>query len=640
MAKSHDEHKRVNRRHFLQGSAMGAAVLVTQPTIAQAQETPARAPASAARLSAAALAAETGPVSIDGPILTEDHPGADFMMDVLKSLGFEYAITNPASSLRGLHESMINYSGNKMPELLTACHEETAVGIADGFARVTGKPMAVLLHGTVGLQHGLMNIYNAYVARSPVFIILGNALDAASRRPGVEWNHSALDVASIARDFIKWDDTPGSLTHFAESAVRAYKISMAAPQGPVILTVDNDLQEDGIHDISRLRVPRLTTTVPPTGEQGAVEEAARLLVTATNPLILCGDSAIRTQRGMDLLIELAETLQAPVEGGKMPSRHPLNGTGGVRDADVILGLQMVDFWGSVNNFRDQHERVASSRIVQGTKLINISAELLDLNSNYQNIQRYTELDLEIAGDAETTLPSLIEACKRLINSGRRRELDQRGERFTAALAQGLEQASLSAATEWDLSPVSRGRLHAEMWEVMRDKDWVSLGGTSRLWNVEKHYQTLGGGGAAALGSGLPVAIGAALGHKPEGRLCVHIQPDGDFMYVPGSLWTAAHHRIPYLSVMWNNRAYHQEVMHITRMSLRHQRGGPDLDKVSGIGTRINNPNIDYSSIARGMGVYAEGPITNPNDLGPALRRAVDVVMKGEPALVDVVTQPR
>lgn len=639
MAKLPDE-KTVNRRHFLQGSALGAAALVTQPNAAQAQEAAPRTAGTAPLPSAAAIAAETGPVALDGPVLLEDHPGADFMMDVLKSLGFEYAVTNPASSLRGLHESMINYSGNKMPELLTCCHEEAAVAMADGYARVTGKPMAVLLHGTVGLQHGLMNIYNAYVARSPVYIILGNALDAVGRRPGVEWDHSALDVASIARDFIKWDDTPGSLTHFGESAVRAYKIAMAAPQGPVILTVDNDLQEEGIHDMSKLRVPKLTTTVPPAGEQGAVQEAARLLVGATNPLILCGESAIRTQHGMDLLVELAETLQAPVDGGKMPSRHSLNGTGSVRDADVILGLQMVDFWGAVNNFRDQQERVASSRIDQGTKLINISAELLDLNSNYQNLQRYTELDLEIAGDAEATLPSLIEACKQLINAGRRRELDQRGERFAAAHAQGMEQARLSAATEWDLSPISRGRLHAEMWEVMRDKDWVSLGGTSRLWNIEKHYQTVGGGGAAALGSGLPVAMGAALGHRPEGRLCVNIQPDGDFMYVPGSLWTAAHHRIPYLTVMWNNRAYHQEVMHITRMALRHQRGGPDLDKMSGIGTKLHNPNIDYASIARGMGVFAEGPITNPHDLGPALKRAVDVVMRGEPALVDVVTQPR
>jgi acetolactate synthase-1/2/3 large subunit len=294
----------------------------------------------------------------------------------------------------------------------------------------------------------------------------------------------------------------------------------------------------------------------------------------------------------------------------------------------------------VNNFRDQQERVTSSRIGQGTKLINISAELLNLKSNYQNIQRYTELELEIAGDADATLPYLIEACKQLITSSRRRELDERGKRLSAVHAQALEQARISATYEWDLSPVSRGRLHAEMWDVMRDKDWVSLGGTSRLWNIEKHYQTMGGGGAAALGSGLPIAIGAALGHKPDGRLCVRIQPDGDFMYVPGALWTAAHHRIPFLTVMWNNRAYHQEVMHITRLALRHQRGGTDLDKTSGIGTKLHNPNIDYSSIARGMGVFAEGPITNPQDLGPALRRAVDVVMKGEPALVDVVTQPR
>ena len=173
--------------------------------------------------------------------------------------------------------------------------------------------------------------------------------------------------------------------------------------------------------------------------------------------------------------------------------------------------------------------------------------------------------------------------------------------------------------------------------MIKDKDWASVGGGGgRLWNVEKHYQTLGGGGAAAVGSALPTSVGAALAHRKYGRLCVSIQNDGDFMYAPGALWTAAHHRIPLLSVMHNNRAYHQEVMHIQRMANRHQRGITN----AGIGTAIEDPNIDYATIARGMGVHGEGPITDPKDLGPALRRAVAVVMRGEPALVDVVTQPR
>ena len=119
-------------------------------------------------------------------------------------------------------------------------------------------------------------------------------------------------------------------------------------------------------------------------------------------------------------------------------------------------------------------------------------------------------------------------------------------------------------------------------------------------------------------------------------MSVNIQNDGDLMYAPGVLWTAAHHRIPLLSVMHNNRAYHQETMHVVRMANRHQRGIAR----SHIGTTLTEPAIDYAKVAQGMGVHAEGPITNPNDLGPAIRRALAVVKRGEPALVDVVTQPR
>ncbi len=88
--------------------------------------------------------------------------------------------------------------------------------------------------------------------------------------------------------------------------------------------------------------------------------------------------------------------------------------------------------------------------------------------------------------------------------------------------------------------------------------------------------------------------------------------------------------------MHNNRAYHQEVMHVQRMANRHNRG---ITRAH-IGTTIDNPNVDFATIAQGLGVHAQGPITNPNDLGPAIKRAIDVVKRGEPSLIDVVTQPR
>src|SRR5437667_3449396 len=293
----------INRRGFLKGAAVGAAGLVSKTPEATAQQTQA-ARGTAAVPSARALAAETEPVSTDVEVLTADHPGSDFMLAVIKSLGLEYIAANPGSSFRALHESIVNYGGNKNPELLTCCHEESSVALADGYARVEGKPMAVMAHSTVGLQHAAMAIYNAYAGRQPVFIVLGNTIDANARRPGIEWYHSAQDAAAMVRDYTKWDDLPISLTHFGESAVRGYKIAMTPPRGPVVLVADSELQERPVEDLSRLHVPRLTLAAPAAGDPVAVAELAKLLVAAENPVIL-GGAAIRTAEGVKLLVELA-----------------------------------------------------------------------------------------------------------------------------------------------------------------------------------------------------------------------------------------------------------------------------------------------------------------------------------------------
>jgi thiamine pyrophosphate-dependent acetolactate synthase large subunit-like protein len=570
------------------------------------------------------------------------------MVDVLRSLDIEYFCSNPGSSFRALHESIVNYGGNQKPEFITCCHEESSVAMAHGYFKIEGKPLGVLAHGTVGLQHAAMGIYNAYCDRVPVYIIVGNTIDATMRRPGVEWLHSVQDAASIVRDFVKWDDTPISLQHFAESAARAYKIAMTPPMEPVLLVADSELQERPLADKSKLSVQRATRTAPPQGDSSAVAETARLLVAAQTP-VLIADRAARTAAGMKSLIELAETLQAPVidQGGRMnfPSRHPLNQSGRARalitDADLIVGLELTDFWGAVNAYRDQLERTSRRITKTGAKLISITAGDLYMRSNYQDFERYPEVDIAVAADAEATLPALVEAVKRLITAGHRNTFQERGAKLAAAHQTALEQSRVDATYGWDASPISTARLFAEVWAQIRNEDWSLVSSTqsnwpARLWNIDKYYQFIGGSGGAGVGYGAPAAVGAALANKKYGRLTVNIQNDGDLMYAPGVLWTAAHHRIPLLSVMHNNRSYHQEIMHLQRMANRHNRG---IDRAA-IGTTIEDPNIDYAKMAQSMGLFAEGPISNPKDLGPALRRAVAAVKRGEPALVDVVTQPR
>ncbi|MBF8304896.1 MAG: thiamine pyrophosphate binding protein [Acidobacteria bacterium] len=630
----------LDRRDFFKIAAGGAAALVAN--VANLREAGAQQGGSP----------EEPPHEVE--VLTTDRSGGDFMVDVLKSLGFEYLCANPGSSFRGLQESIINYGGNRSPEFLTCCHEESSVGMAHGYYKIEGKPLAVLAHGTVGLQHASMAIYNAYCDRVPVYVILGNTMDATTRRPGVEWAHSVQDAAAMVRDYTKWDDVPMSLPHFAESAVRAYKIAMTPPMMPVVLVADTDLQEHPIEKGTRLRIPKLTLTSPPQGDSGAVAEVARLLVAAENPVLVAGRLA-RTEAGMKHFRELAETLQAPVidQVGRMnfPTRHPLNHTQGsgrlIAGADVILGLEVWDLFGTVNAFRDQLHRTSRPLTKPGAKLISITAADLHAKSNYQDFQRYTEVDLAIAADAEATLPALVEAVKRLLTADRRRAFQDRGAKLATAREQLTERIRTDASYGWDASPVSTARLSAELWAQIKDKDWslvseatLGYGSASgwplKLWAFEKYYHTIGGSGGSGVGYSAPASVGAALANRKYGRLSVNLQNDGDLMYAPGVLWTAAHHRIPLLSVMHNNRAYHQETMHVQRIANRLNRGITNAH----IGTTIEDPNIDYAKVAQGMGVYAEGPITDPKDLGPALKRAIAVVERGEPALLDVVTQPR
>src|SRR6202171_1919942 len=255
----------VDRRNFLKSAAVSAAALAAAPGAVAAQ------PAELRRAVPPPMSpeAEIGtPSGAEG--LNAERTGSGFMVDVIKSLGFEYVCANPGSSFRGLHESLVNYGGNRAPEFITCCHEESAVAMAHGYFKAEGKPMAVLAHGTVGLQHAAMAIYNAYCDRVPVYIIAGNSVDATQRRPGVEWDHSVQDAAAVVRDFIKWAALPASLQHFAESAVRAYKIAMTPPMMPVLLVADGALQEDPVSPEVSLRIPKLTLAAPPQGDSAAV----------------------------------------------------------------------------------------------------------------------------------------------------------------------------------------------------------------------------------------------------------------------------------------------------------------------------------------------------------------------------------
>jgi thiamine pyrophosphate-dependent acetolactate synthase large subunit-like protein len=625
------------RRDFLKGVATASAAGVA--LVQQAQAAAPAVTAAAAKLSDADAKAEAS-----GRLIP--RPGSDFMVDVIKSLNLEYVAANPGSSFRSLHESLVNYGGNKSPELITCLHEESSVAIAHGYAKASGKPMAVMAHGSVGFQHAAMAVYNAWCDRVPVIMFGGNGIDADKRRPGTEWSHSVQDPALMLRDYLKWDDAPGSLQHFAESTVRAYRVATTGQMGPVVIMADIDLQEDAIHG-KPPSIPKLRPALPLQGDTGALQEAAKLLLNAKNPVILA-DRAARNQEGVKALVKLAESLQAPVVdlGARMnfPSMHHLclsdQKRALVREADVILMLEVYDPWGQVNSLSDPFKTVRPEA-KPDVKIITIGMNDVSIRSNYQDFQRFLSVEMAIPGEAQASMPILTDYILKNATAAQKTSFEARREPMKKRWDQQLKSAKEGAALGWDASPISTARLAMETYEVIKNEPWClavsdRISWARKLWPTTDYHQMLGGSGGQGVGYGLPASVGAALANKALGRITVNFQPDGDLLYAPGALWTAAHHKIPLLMVMHNNGGYYQEVMHLQRMASLHNRRTDQ----AWIGNSLRNPDIDYAKIAQGHGVWAEGPIKDPAQLKGALQRALAEVKKGRPALLDVVCQAR
>jgi acetolactate synthase-1/2/3 large subunit len=628
--------KPVNRRGFLKGAAAGAALAVAKPGELGAKA------AEPVRVENATAPVMPRPETLQGPIAVQEgeiveKPNSDFMVDVIKSLEIDYVFSVPANTFGDLHESIINYGNNVNPEFVLATNEDAAAAMCHGYYKAALKPAMTVCHSTVGTQHASMGIYDAFCDRVPMFAFLGNIFNAEERGNGaVAWVHSAQDPAAMIRDYVKWDDAPHSLTHFAESVVRAYKIAMTPPMMPVAIALDEHLQAAPIPASGPPPIPKFPNVSAPAGEIGAVRELARMLVDAEHPVIIA-DRVARTPAGMAHLVELAETLQAAVldRNNRMnfPTAHHLEQSRsrmGLNDADLILGLENLTFAG-----------VRSGR--PNARKVSINSNDLFQRSNYQDFMRYADTDLAIAADAEATLPTLIEEVKRLVTGDRQRVFDQRGTALAAAHKQATENDIRAASVGWNDSPISTARVSMELWPLIKDLEWSLVADLSffqwwplRLWEFDKHHQYLGGPGGYGVGYGAPAAVGAALGNKDLGRISINIQNDGDLLMGPAALWTAANMRLPLLNIMHNNQAFHQEVMVVQQAALRH---GRDATRAH-IGTRFIDPPIDYAKMADSMGIYAEGPILDPGDLGPALSRAVEVVKRGEPAMVDVRTQPR
>lgn len=589
---------------------------------------------------------------------------SDLIVYLLNGLGVDYVTLNPGATTRGIHESLVTYGGNKAPEVITCCHEELAVAMAEGYYLATGKPQVTLVHDIVGLQHASKAIYEAWLNHTPMLVMGGTGpLDSTHRRPWIDWIHTAQVQSQLVRDYVKWDDQPQGALSVAESILRAYQIAVTEPQGPVYLCFDVELQESRLPE--GFKIPDLTRYRPPAtpaGNAAAIAEAAKTLREAQWPVLVV-EGLGRTQGGPEALQSLVDLLGIPViEQGSafnLANRHPLNLTGAnaevLKDADLIVAVGVKDLEAVLKRPVPEagivpsglprtpagYSRRYESLIPEEARLIRIGLEEYGIKSWASSYGRLSPADISILGNGAQVLQELTRLCQGAIEGGVQRRVAERSARAQKLHTTLYDRVQKDLKERWwGQKPISTARLAAEIWEVIRGEDWVlahgSLSGWERrLWEMKDASRCIAGGGGT--GTGMGVAMGVALAFRGTGKVCVSIQNDGDLLYTPGSLWTAAHHDIPMLVVMFNNRSYYQDVGHqtaITRMR------GRSLDDV-GVGVGLDRPDTDFAMLARSFNLYGEGPIMDPEEIRPALEKGLKILKEeGRLALLDTVTQPR
>jgi thiamine pyrophosphate-dependent acetolactate synthase large subunit-like protein len=572
---------------------------------------------------------------------------SDVIVDLLHAYELPHAAINPGASYRGLHDSIVNYGGNR-PTMMLCQHEETAVQIAHGYAKASGKPMVAILHNLVGLLHANMAIYYAYIDRAPIFIIGATGpMDETKRRPRIDWIHTAQGQGEAVRAYTKWDYQPHTIDGVPEAFARAYAVMSAEPAGPVYMCYDAWLQEQKLdHEVPL--PPRHAARVPSrlAPERTELERAADLVAAARKPVVIA-EYVGREAEGFHALVELAETAGIPVYDVdsrlNFPTRHPLNMSmekDVFRDADLVLCLDARD-WERPTTELVSATRTRSSIVPSNAKWIDIGFGDLELSSWALDYQRLHHADVRILADTSVAIPALNALLRSRLGSDRKfgsrvkTRAAETARRSAAKRARWVEESR----EDWDASPITLPRLASEVWGAIRGEDWVLTAGTleewtRKLWDFERPYRHPGRSLGTATQFG--ISLGVALAHREKKRLVVDLQPDGDLMFDVGALWVAAKHKIPLLVVMYNNRAYYNDWEHQIRMA--KLRGTP-VERAH-IGMDMDGPAPDFAAMARAMGWYAEGPIDDPRKVGAALKRAIAKVKAGTPALLDTLTQKR
>lgn len=568
--------------------------------------------------------------------------GSDAIAGLLRALGIEYIALTPGASFRGLHDSLVNYLGNQRPELLLCLHEEHAVALAHGYARVTGRPLAVALHANVGLMHASMAIFNAWCDRIPMLLLGGvGPLDAMKRRPWVDWIHTSVDLGALVRGYTKWDDQPHSVGAALESILRAYRITTAAPQAPVFVCLDAALQEEPVSPAAEQPpLERFAPAKPPEPPADVVSQIAATLANAQRPVLLIG--RVSSDRGdFARRVDLAERLNARVltdlkTAATFPTGHRLHPHAAglyvsteagavIREADAILSLDWIDLGGSL--------RQACGGQLPKAKVVQCSLDSYCHNGWSMDYQSLPPTDISVLADPDRLVQALLDRLpnRPLVSAAVLSALTG------PATAHDVRVASAGVARDHDriaiedLARITAGALARHRPSFIR----LPLGWPGEYCRFTDPLDFIGFDGGGGIGSGPGMAVGAALALRGSGRLPVAVLGDGDYVMGLTALWTGVHYRVPLLVVVCNNESFFNDELHQERVA--QMRGRPVENRW--VGLRVSDPALDLAQLARGQGARGHGPVRSLEALEKALHTAIDEVAGGATCVIDVRVAP-
>lgn len=573
-----------------------------------------------------------------------DKFGSDLVADLIEAHGFEFIAINPGASWRGLHDSLVNYA-DPMPELIVCTNEKIAVNMAHGWSKVTGKPGLAIIHNVVGLMQGTMGLYTAYVDQAPVMVLGGTGpVAVGERRPHIEWIHTAFSQGELVRNFVKWDDQPTDAVGVVDGFVRGYQRATTEPKGPVYLCYDLGYQESRLEDVPPVIVHRPSERDFPIDPTTA-EEIADALLGAERPALIAGRAG-RTREGSDALTELAELIGAKVYDVNwrynIRNTHPLArlDSAAVAGADVVMGVDVMEFYGAMTGKGRQPGHDREWLPAADARLIEIRLDTLEGNGWLPKFQRYQPVEWSVLADSRLALPVIIDAIRRKQTPEQAAQAQARIEEAAVeqqALRDGWREQATKAADE---VPISTARFALELGEAIKDHDWVLTAGTiagwaRKLWDFDDWSRHPG----RSLGTATQIGIsmGVARAYKGTDKLVVDVQPDGDLLFDPGTLWTIAANELPMLIVMFNNRSYYNDCEHQRKVAIDR---GRDVSRAH-IGMDLHTPAPDFAAMAASFGIESFGPIEDPAELRPTLDAAVARIMETRrPVLVDVITAHR